>query len=352
MKVFIAILTALILFTAYWLFYGQSQSDSLDSVSSGSGNTAVVNHSGNSSDSNRPGANNTDRNNDSINAEQARRDAARRSRGTQATDEAQISTAEAFKISNDLATLYQELLTPSGPEDSYYRYRILAECAAVHQRGLDGQLKSCENTANNLARENAEKIPGYGESFTASEIINACFRFTERCTNLNFDVITETRNDVLNAAINQGSVLARSSNLFSLSKDDPQEGREWLAGVLNTQASPDLLRNASTYLGSSFRHRDERFHGVTDEASLELAQQALLLTACRLETGCPPSSHFMLSQCTRLPGCAPWQGYEEWLYQNYAASPEDLSRVLELAQDYQQFLINGRAEDLLFPPDP
>lgn len=351
MKFFITLLAALLLFTAYWLFSGPPQTDDFYSTSNSSGDTAVVTGADSSTGGNHS-TNNNNPNNDNIDTEQARRDAARRSSGTQATDEAQISTAEAFKISNDLATLYQELLTPSGPEDSYYRYRILAECAAVHQRGLDGQLKSCENTANNLARENAEKIPGYGESFTASEIINACFRFTERCTNLNFDVITETRNDVLNAAINQGSVLARSSNLFLLSKDDPQEGREWLAGVLNTQASPDLLRNASTYLGSSFRQRDERFHGVTDEASLELAQRALLLTACRLETGCPPSSHFMLSQCTRLPGCSPWQGYEEWLYQNYAANPEDLSRVLELAQDYQQFLINGKAEDLLFPQDP
>lgn len=350
MKFFIAILVALILFTAYWLFSGHSQSDTFNAASSSSVSTAVFDNSSNNIDGNNS-ASNADRN-DKISAEQARRDAARRSAGTQATDEAQISTAEAFKISNDLAVLYQELLTPSGPEDSYYRYRILAECAAVHQRGLDGQLKSCENTARNLARENAEKIPGYGESFTASEIINACFRFTERCTNLDFTVLTETRADILNAAVSQGSVLARSSNLFLLSKDDPQEGREWLASVLNEQASPDLLRNASTYLGSSFRLRDEPFHGVTDDASLELAQRALLLTACRLETGCPPSSHFMQSQCNLLPGCAPWQGYEEWLYQNYAANPEDLSRVLELAQDYQQFLINGKAEDLLFPRDP
>ncbi len=276
-------------------------------------------------------------------------DASRRTGKRQNSDEAQLSTMEAFQTAADLATLYQELLIPANAEDIYYRYKILTECHAVQARGLDAQLKSCENTASNIARENTEQQLGFGESFTASEIVNACFRFTERCTNVNFDLIKETRLTVLDQALEQGSVLARSANLYRLSEDDPQQAREWLADVLNQQPGPDLLRNTSNFLRSAFKLRDHPFYGVNDTHSLQLAEHALDLTACRLEQGCPPASYFMQAQCTRLPGCSPWQGYEEWLYQNYAASPEDLARVLELSQDYQQLLINQQAHLLVFP---
>ncbi len=344
MKVFISIL-AILLAAVIWLALSRSYPDASSGIATGT-------ESQRKTDSAEPASNanqdlSSSQSDAALRATQAA--ARRRSGNSQDIDQTQLSTAEAFRTATDLAALYEQLLSPSGPEDIYYRYRILAECNPIRELGIDAKLSSCESTASNLARENAEGQFGYGESYTASEIINSCFQFSQRCSNLNFDSLREDRASILKQALERDSVLARSSNLFQLSRDDPQAAREWLATVLNEQPSPDLLRNAANFLRSSFLQREQPFHGVSDEHSLQLAQHALDLTACRLEQGCAPSSHFMQSQCTRLQGCVPWQGYEEWLYQNYAGSPQDLEQVLQLSQQYQQFLLNGDAEALVFP---
>ncbi len=259
------------------------------------------------------------------------------------------SVADTYLTATDLAVLYQQLLSPSNPEDDYYRYRILKECNDLRLRGIDDQLDTCESIAEHTARGSAQNQTGSDESFTAAQIAEACFDFTDRCTNLDFNNIQETPAEALQQAIQNGSVLARAANLYQLSEADPQQGREWLANALNTYPNAELLRHGAGFLRSAHRLRSQPFYGAEDASTLTLAERALDLTACRLENGCNPGGHFMLDRCNYLPGCLPWQSYEQWLFAAYAGNPDGITEILQLSQDYQQFLLNQQAESLIFP---
>lgn len=254
-----------------------------------------------------------------------------------------------YLTTDDLAVLYQQLQTPSGPEDYYYRYRILQECNDLRLRGIDEQLNTCEQIAQHSSSGSNTNPNLVEQSFTASEIAETCFDFTERCSSLDFDSIDLTPAQALQEAIDQGSVLARAANLYQLSADDPLAAREWLAAALDDQPSADLLRHAASFLRSDFRLRDQAFFGAVDSESMLFAERALDLTACRFDESCNAGGHFMLERCNYLPGCLPWQSYEQWLFQNYANNQDDLNLVLQLSQDYQQLLLNQQAGLLVFP---
>lgn len=277
--------------------------------------------------------------------------------GTSALSTAQISSSSrdaaadverAFRESDDLAILYQELSNPTGPEDIYYRYRILKECTDVRVRGIDEQLTSCENIASATA-EGLSATNFVDVNTTASAIRERCYAIAERCANLDFETIDEQPHEALQEAIEQGSVLAKAANLYQLSNADPVGEREWLAAVLAEDPGPELIRHANSYLRSAYRVRNEGYYGVDSAESLRSAELALDLVACRLDNGCLASGVFMQNRCNYLNGCTPWQSYEEWLFQSLASNQEQLNQVLQLAQDYQQFIQNGNTVELLFP---
>lgn len=260
------------------------------------------------------------------------------------------SVAETYYTTDDLAVLFEQLQTPGTPEEYYFRYRILKECNDLRLRGIDKQLETCESIAEHATRGTTDVR---GESTaTRAEMAEACFNLTERCSNLDFESIELTPALALQEAIEQGSPLAIAANLYQLSNDDPQAAREWLAAALDEDPSAELLRHGASFLRSALRLRDEPFLGASDAASMLLAERALDLTACRLDAGCNPGGRFMLERCNYLPGCLPWQSYEQWLFQTYNTSPDDLNAVLELSQDYQQLLLNRQAELLVFPDLP
>ncbi len=353
MKLFLAILGILLLTVIIWLGVGRSD-DSQRSASQDSGQY-------DSTDAGSP-ATAKDEAITTDNAGNKARTAVTRFSGSAADQPAsqlsapghapvdgQQSVAQLYQTSDDLAQLWQQLQQPQYPEDYYYRYRILKECNDLRLRGIDEQLNTCERMAEHTARGAAGQLTDGDVSRTAADISEQCFAYTERCGNLDFDSIGNTPAAALLEAIQQGSVLARAASLYQLSESDPELARTWLAATLNEYSDPELLRHGASFLRASFRLREQPFYGVSDNASMLLAERALDLTACRLENGCGAGGHFMLERCNYLPGCLPWQSYEQWLYQSYTSSPEDLTRIVELSQDYQQFLINRQAELLVFP---
>ena len=254
----------------------------------------------------------------------------------------------AFRESTDLASLYQQLVNPTGPEDVYYRYRILQECRDVRARGIDGQLASCEKIASATA-QGLSDTNFVDADTTASAIAERCYAVAERCANLDFESITEQPSDALADAIEQGSVLARAANIYQDSEENPDEAREWLAAVLAEEPSPELIRHTNRYLRSAYRIRGENYLGVNSPETLRSAELALDLVACRFDNGCPSNGIFMQQQCNYLIGCAPWQSYEEWLFQSLSSDQEQLNGVLQLAQDYQLLIQSGNTGQLLFP---
>lgn len=258
---------------------------------------------------------------------------------------AAIIDKETYRNSTDLATLYQQLLTSENAEDYYYRYRILKECNDVRVRGIDAQLDTCEQ----IAEHTGKTLDANDSQGVTANITETCFAATERCAGFDFDEVVQTPAEALEEAIEKGSLNAYAANLYQISSDDPSDAREWLAAALNEQPDAELLRHAASFLRSSLRLRQEPFYGAETAQTVNQAERALDLTACRLEQGCAAGSQFMLERCAYLAGCLPWQSYEQWLFQTYNSTPDALNNVLALSQDYQQFLINGQAELLIFP---
>jgi len=351
MKLFIAFIGIILLAVVLWLFINKPDSpsglntqpnDHISQANQATDGTEGTDQAGTDTDSSNTATVST-------RFSGARDDNRRESTTSRRQDSNNLDIASTYLTATDLAILYQQLEAATDPEDYYYRYRILKECNDLRLRGIDQQLETCESIAEHTARGSSQSQPGVDEQFAAAEIAEACFNITDRCTNLDFDNIAQTPSEALQEAIENGSVLAHAANLYQLSEADPLEGREWLVDALNSDPSPDLLRHAASFLRSTQRIRGEPFYGATDATSLTLAERALDLTACQLQGGCTPSSLFMLERCNYLPGCLPGQSYEQWLFLAYGSDPEGLNAVLQLGQDYQQFLINQQARALIFP---
>lgn len=354
MKAFIGILCVLALAVGLFLYLGQSDIQSGNNSVNGqsltqngsatSTDTDSTTNSGNPAAENKPDLRTNTRFSGNIPNSTPDNNRARNRVSLEDDD-----IEHTYRNTDDLAVLYQQLQSPSSPEDYYYRYRILQECNDLRLRGIDAQLNTCEQIAEHSARGSSSNPNLVEQTFTVSEMAEACFNFTERCSSLDFDSIDLTPAQALQEAIDQGSVLARAANLYQISSDDPLGAREWLVAALDEQPSADLLRHAASFLRSDFRLRDQSFFGAVDNQTMLLAERALDLTACRFDEACNAGGHFMLERCSYLPGCLPWQSYEQWLFQNYSGNQDNLNHILQLSQDYQQLLLNQQAELLVFP---
>ncbi len=354
MKAFIGILCVLVLAVGLFLYFGQSrtapENNSANGQSSAQNQSTASTATDNPADSENPAADNNPEQRVSTRfSGNIPNSTADNNRPRNRVNEVDEDIEHVYRTTDDLAVLYQQLQSPSSPEDYYYRYRILQECNDLRLRGIDAQLNTCEQIAEHSAGGSNNNPNLVEQSFTASEIAEACFRFTERCSTLDFDNIDLTPAQALQEAVDQGSVLARAANLYQISSDDPLGAREWLVAALDEQPGADLLRHAASFLRSDFRLRDQPFFGAVDNQTMLLAERALDLTACRFDQGCNAGGHFMLERCNYLPGCLPWQSYEQWLFQNYSGNQENLNHILQLSQDYQQLLLNQQAELLVFP---